>query len=821
MDTKEREFNAFGSSGFTFDSAAHATSNIGCKITSRLLHILGHAALLTLLGLLTLYGGFAQADESASPPQDTPPAADCAPVNLLRDGTLSANLVDPRLVDGFAAPEGTSWNSPLAKVLTQEERTLTFSFLSPQVLRSFLIQADNNDSYVFEGEIESGLYERIWVAERAAGAGLRTRAVTLSTARGPYRSLRVTTVLGDGLYSIAEILASCAEKYPAIEITRLSTFHSDALLMHLIWCSLLIIVLVATCRTASTSRIAPLSQILGAGLVLACGCYLAWRFGMEADIPRQTMQLQRALLALFIVITCLAALTLRIRKNALTIILSGVALLSALNFLVYGSTHFRGQGPEGSRWVHTFDMRIYHPTAKYFPELGYDGVYLASLAAYEDLRGVSVREMSNVRVRDLHNYSVTTAEKVQDQVKEIRDRFSLERWQSFVSDMGYFLRIMGDSDYLGTHADHGGNATPLWMFIAHAILSPFSASDVVLTAAGLIDIVLLALGFITIARVFGGIPALLALALFGSTDFPYFGSHWLGATLRHDWLVALIFGICALKVRRFRLAGFFLALAALIRVFPIMAAAGTFMALGWPHLSRALSARRLPSLHTLRTSGFGAFALSFTCSALVLAALPVAAFSYHQSWGIWGEKIAEHASKPNVNSVSWRTIVAYDPDFTAQRTIDPSNPEPWIHWQEYHWKVLGERQLLYRGGQLVLALVILLLCARAAPSSAAVLSLALVPIVAYPANYYLHFVCLFPLVALSWKRAASRDLMLGIALTLGGLFIVQYFTIRESQSDECFTQQSTALLISILAFVMLYQRWANQASDKGRAWLSR
>src|SRR6185503_11792284 len=64
------------------------------------------------------------------------------------------------------------------------------------------------------------------------------------------------------------------------------------------------------------------------------------------------------------------------------------ALLAFACFFNLGRPQAWNHAERRLMFVHTGDMRIYQPFVKYFDELRYDGVYLASLLAYaEDERG--------------------------------------------------------------------------------------------------------------------------------------------------------------------------------------------------------------------------------------------------------------------------------------------------------------------------------------------------------------------------------------------------------------------------------------------------
>ena len=81
------------------------------------------------------------------------------------------------------------------------------------------------------------------------------------------------------------------------------------------------------------------------------------------------------------------------------------ALLAFACFFNLGRPQSWHHGERRPMFVHAGDMRIYQPFVKYFDELRYDGVYLASLLAYaEDERGGSLASLAGTRVRDLRDY---------------------------------------------------------------------------------------------------------------------------------------------------------------------------------------------------------------------------------------------------------------------------------------------------------------------------------------------------------------------------------------------------------------------------------
>lgn len=357
-----------------------------------------------------------------------------------------------------------------------------------------------------------------------------------------------------------------------------------------------------------------------------------------------------------------------------------------------------------------------------------------------------------VRVRD-----------VAPRIAEVKARFSPARWREFVADMRYFRLTMGTRDYLGSMSDHGGNATPAWFAIAHVLFAFTHASNQTLLITGMLDPLLLGLAFFAIFRTFGARTMLVSLVIFGANDFYMFGTDWFGATLRHDWMAYLALGACALKVRRFKLAGALLGLSALMRAFPIVALVGVAIpALGWLG-AETIRRRKLPKWSELTRQHRATLEVAVGALAVGLGMLVVSSILFTPSaWTGWLHKVQMLDSSPHVNHVSLRGLVAGSEGIQG--------------------RVLRERMPVFVAG-IVAAIVLVIAAARRRPlHQAAILALPLVPVLFNPANYYSHLVFLFPLVVLerrgeAWplarRDAALWTVMLGMCAAQYGTTLVQ------------------------------------------------
>jgi hypothetical protein len=80
------------------------------------------------------------------------------------------------------------------------------------------------------------------------------------------------------------------------------------------------------------------------------------------------------------------------RPRARRAITGGLGLCAAAAALVYarfGEPQFRDEAAARPTWVHLWDTSVYFPAAKYFDELGFDGLYLADAAALAENHGAT------------------------------------------------------------------------------------------------------------------------------------------------------------------------------------------------------------------------------------------------------------------------------------------------------------------------------------------------------------------------------------------------------------------------------------------------
>ena len=559
-----------------------------------------------------------------------------------------------------------------------------------------------------------------------------------------------------------------------------------------------------------------LTGVVPVGLGISVAVDLAGLWPFEESEQTYVRAVVAAIAAAILFREILAPDRYPVHRRATAATLGLLAVLSVGCYYHFGMPQFRDQSKGRQTLVHPWDMRVYFPVAKYFDELRFDGLYLASVAAHLDNHpGMSPEAVANAHLRDLDTNEMRTARQVMDEIQDVRKRFSPERWESFKKDMKYFEDVMGAPDYLGSMQDHGGNATPVWIVGAHFLWRNASASERTLTLTALIDPLFLILLFFVVARTFGVRVMLVLVIAWGTTDFSRFGTNLMGSTLRADWMVALGLGACALKKKRWALGGGLMAYAGLIRAFP--ATAAMFLAVPpiWWVVDHFRADRKLPGwAEFVDAQGPALRAIAGAAgTVLVLVALTSGMFGFSGSWGTWTKKIVMHAEKPNSNHVGLRNLAQFSPDLIARRTADNSRLEPWTAWQDLQRQTFARRRPLFYLGVLAYLGAAVLACRRRRLDQAAIIGLTMIPVFFYPANYYCHYVFLVPLLATRsgpprpLAEPEGRSLFARVSVIVLLMGVVQLPTLAE-WPDVTYTYQSIILLVAYAAILFPLARTA-------------
>lgn len=394
-------------------------------------------------------------------------------------------------------------------------------------------------------------------------------------------------------------------------------------------------------------------------------------------------------------------------------VLGFLALLSLLAYYNFGTLHHGG-------FLHHHESFHYHLGSKYYPELGYDGLYVASIAAQRERQP---RLQGQPYIRDLRTNRVVETASLEDHLRQVVTRFTPGRWQAFVRDHHYFVRSCSPYALAKMRMDHGFNATPAWAFVGRLLTRWLPTDGRALSGLALLDLLLCLSTFVAVFRAFGPHVGCLSLILFGLSYPGRF--FWVGgAYLRQDWLAASVIGICLLKRNRPAAAGALLGYAAMVRLFPVLLLFG-------------------PAVLAIRTRIAGGdyrwfvhLVRGFTISVVVGLAAGCLAGRGAGAWSEFAGDIELHEQTMLTNNVGLANLLIYGSETWSGRLVDRSRPDPWRPWEEE----MSRRRDRMRLPFMAVAAVFLLLVAgaawRATPSEAVVLGLGAIFALTHLTCYY-------------------------------------------------------------------------------------
>lgn len=310
---------------------------------------------------------------------------------------------------------------------------------------------------------------------------------------------------------------------------------------------------------------------------------------------------------------------------AVVVVLSGAALLSAV------------------RKPHVLEFAHYYTGAKYAPETGYDGLYVALAAALAEIYGEERFAAAVPLVTRLDGRGFISSTGALKVFEGRRSSWEPDRWESFLGDVRFLdgaLRRYSDEEPLRhwrtVLRDHGYNASPLYTALVWPLANrgPLSQRSLLLLCS--IDAALLAVLFSVLALTFGLRGASFSfIFLFSSLDML---SYVTWALLRFDWLLAMALGVLFLSRGRRFLSGFFWGIAALLRVFPGVIA--LFFLLTWILKGRRKSAADGKWV-SFAAGGFNGLLFSSAVSTLILTLF--AGIEPVTLWGGFARRIGLHA----------------------------------------------------------------------------------------------------------------------------------------------------------------------------------
>lgn len=263
------------------------------------------------------------------------------------------------------------------------------------------------------------------------------------------------------------------------------------------------------------------------------------------------------------------------------------------------------------QYYHRWDQYHYYMGAKYFPEIGYDGLYKCTAIAQDEIGRVKVDVDGNgERPYDLRAEVRKSDKKIRNlsgdnllmKVDELlahpeicRDRFTPERWEQYKRDVTFFATQCYLDNYWTTmQQDHGYNPPPVWTIAGkfvgnlHVDLKDTPAGfefggdarrrDLQILAV--IDVLYILGSFFAIYWAFGWRIFAVCAVFFGTQSSAPF--YWTGgALLRQDWLFFFVLSACLIRKKYFALSAAAMVYAGLLRVFPGLVVIGWLGVVGW------------------------------------------------------------------------------------------------------------------------------------------------------------------------------------------------------------------------------------------------
>lgn len=477
-----------------------------------------------------------------------------------------------------------------------------------------------------------------------------------------------------------------------------------------------------------------------------------------------------ALASLCIILALSERVSRRLRILSLIVMIG--ALVSYPNF---GALHPQHSGYRAGH-IHYYDAFHYFMGAKYFPELGYYGLYETTLVAAHDLGGLR----GIAAFRDLTSYTLRPAGSVD--AEAVRARFSKARWQMFKTDLTFFgPRIDAWPELL---SDRGYNDPPARALLLHWLVGRVRASAFTLTLLTWLDYVAVAVAFVMAWRAFGAIPSTLGLAFFALSFFARFD--WIGGSLlRWDWIAALLVGVAAYARGQGTAAGICLGYAALARVFPLL----FFVPLGIKWLQARFRARPDPTLGACLRAGLGLM--------LLVSVGLIASGEERTHAREFLSKIRVHSQDPFINSVGLSSVMVFgkatwtsNPDGTVYVTegaISAARPAPYL-------------LPLMSAGYLLAVLPLLL---RARPLASLMYAVPLIFCILSLTGYYYSFLVLLVLLPREGDNGIDRIALVETAVLAGFMATSYAFEFASADLLPLFYQASIQLGLFFVVWVGL------------------
>ncbi len=528
-------------------------------------------------------------------------------------------------------------------------------------------------------------------------------------------------------------------------------------------------------RSANRSPARGIPRDLAAAFVFAIGALLfAAPAAAELGTNATSAQVDHAIGALRVVLAALGLVLfaegLRRRRRGIAeargsgrrVLLGAVAVLAfAANYNLFVWTG-----------LHRHELYHYYLGSKYFPELGYFGLYTCSVEA---AIGDAPLPADLTEITDLRSKRRLPAAQAMAAAPRCRDAFTPARWEAFRTDVGRFHALLGDAGWANVLRDHGYNPSPAWTLIGRTLSSAVPATPAGLWFLARIDLALLVLLFGALCWAFGFEAMCVAAIAWGACGHTRY--QWTGdAFLRQSWLATSVVAVCLMRKRRAAASGALLALAALERVFP----AFFFTGYGLRELCVWIREHRA-------TAGFWRFVIAAGVATIVIVGVGTAVAGRGlPAWLEFAENTRGMIGFTPKNGLGFeyalRFTTTQPPDWESG---SGSETEIEATIQAHKQRTLESRRGIQAAGLALFALLFGGACWRGAARErdgsfrladweALAMGAAAVPVLSMPGSYYLGFVVM-------GAALATRRPRIGIALllaTFGWALCIAHYQVR-------------------------------------------
>jgi hypothetical protein len=302
------------------------------------------------------------------------------------------------------------------------------------------LEGDHNDEYVVSLSDDGVTFVPLWVAPPRSEGGQQPRSE--ADLHGSGRYVRLAPGHGDGHFSVSELQLFTERPgvFPPNVPTRRGIEVGEAVRgATLGFAAALVVFLLATARAFGRVWAPALLPVLLTAGALARVVSYAWPLGpLDVSLIRATT----AGVAALAVWDPSSRAVVRPARGPVLGVLGLCAAVAVAAFFNLGRSQFVDRSTGEPSFIHTYDMRVYFPIAKYFEELGFDGTYLASVAAYaDDNAGASLHSLGAVPLRDMDTLRMT---RVSDVGRSAKCRNAFPGALAGVQrDMRYFRHTMG------------------------------------------------------------------------------------------------------------------------------------------------------------------------------------------------------------------------------------------------------------------------------------------------------------------------------------------------------------------------------------------